>query len=218
LLKASDKNKDQSYFLFTLKQDQLASTLFPLGGMTKPEVRALAAKFGLRVAEKKESQEICFVPDNDYAQFIEKSCATVRRPGAIVGSEGKILGQHDGTHRYTIGQRKGLGLSHLGPLFVIGINADKNEVIVGGEPELYQDRFLAKEINWIVPNPILPINAACKIRYRHEPVACRILPLMDGRVEVRLDKPERAITPGQAVVFYLGEEVLGGGWIENKEP
>jgi len=182
--------------------------------LTKPEVRSLAEKFGLRVAAKKESQEICFVLDNDYAGFIERFCPGIGKPGAIIDTRGTIVGRHLGTHRYTIGQRKRLGLSHPTPLFVVGIDADTNEVIVGSEEELLQDRFVARDLNWIAPEPLEPIKAACKIRYRHAPIACRIVPRSDGCAEVHLAKPERAITPGQAVVFYQGDEVLGGGWIE----
>lgn len=214
LYKATDSNKDQSYFLFTLTQDRLASTLFPLGGMSKPDVRALASKFRLPVAEKKESQEICFIPDNDYAGFIERVGTCIPDSGNIVTKDGKILGRHKGAYRYTIGQRKGLGLSHSTPLFVLATDAKKNEVIVGDEAELYSSSLLARDVNWIVSDPKAPVEATCKIRYRQTPVACRIVPTGDRKAEVFFAQPERAITPGQAVVFYQGDEVLGGGWIE----
>ena len=215
LLKGVDEGKDQSYFLFTLKQEQLAATLFPLGGMTKQEVRRLAAGFGLRVAEKGESQEICFVPDDDYIRFLEEACGKDRLSGDIVDSRGNLLGRHHGTYRYTVGQRKGLGVAHPHPLYVLGVDAARKEVIVGGRDELSADRLIAAEVNWIAPPPDSVIEAACKIRYRQKQVACRILPLMEDRAEVRFLKGEKAITPGQAVVFYDGDEVLGGGWIEG---
>jgi tRNA-specific 2-thiouridylase len=216
LLKGVDEGKDQSYFLFTLKQEQLAATLLPLGGMTKQEVRRLAAGFGLRVAEKGESQEICFVPDDDYIRFLEEACGKDRLSGDIVDSRGNLLGRHNGTYRYTVGQRKGLGIAHPHRLYVLGVDAGRKEVIVGGRDELSGDGLIAAEVNWIVPPPDSVIEAACKIRYRQKQVACRILPLAGDRAEVRFLKGEKAITPGQAVVFYDGDEVLGGGWIEGK--
>jgi tRNA-specific 2-thiouridylase len=216
LLKGVDEGKDQSYFLFTLSQEQLSATLFPLGGMTKQEVRRLAAGYGLRVAEKGESQEICFVPDNDYVRFLEEVRGEVPLSGDIVDSRGNLLGRHNGTYRYTVGQRKGLGIAHPHPLYVLGVDIARNEVIVGGRDELLGDGLVAAEVNWIAPPPDSVIEATCKIRYRHRPVACRIEPLPGNRAEVRFLKRENAITPGQAVVFYREDEVLGGGWIEVK--
>lgn len=216
LLKGVDEGKDQSYFLFTLTQEQLGSTLFPLGGMTKQEVRRLAFGYDLRVAEKGESQEICFVPDNDYVRFLEEARGEAPQPGDIVNSRGKLLGRHNGTWRYTVGQRKGLGVAHPHPLYVLGVDVDRNEVIVGGRDELLSDGLVAAGVNWIAPAPESAIEASCKIRYRHRPIACRIEPLPGNRAEVRFHKPEKAITPGQAVVFYREDEVLGGGWIEGK--
>jgi tRNA-uridine 2-sulfurtransferase len=216
LLKGVDDQKDQSYFLFTLSQEQLSKTLFPLGGMTKQDVRRLGAGYGLRVAEKGESQEICFVPDNNYVRFLETARGQLPLSGDIVDSRGKLLGRHNGTYRYTVGQRKGLGVAHPHPLYVLEIDIARNEVIVGEKYELFSDGLVATEVNWISPPPRSPIEATCKIRYRHRPVACRIQPLPENRVEVRFLKPEKAITPGQAVVFYNGDEVLGGGWIENE--
>jgi len=215
LLKGVDEGKNQSYFLFMLSQEQLAATLFPLGGMTKKEVRRLAAGFGLRVAEKGESQEICFIPDDDYIRFLEEACGKDRLSGDIVDRRGNILGRHSGTYRYTVGQRKGLGVAHSHPLYVVGVNAGRKEVIVGGRDELSCNGLIAAEVNWIAPAPDTDIEAACKIRYRHKPIACTIHPLPGDRAEVRFRQSEKAITPGQAVVFYNGEEVLGGGWIES---
>ena len=216
LLKGVDDGKDQSYFLFTLSQDQLSATLFPLGGMTKQEVRRLAAGYGLRVAEKGESQDICFVPDNNYVRFLEETGGQVPLSGNIVDSRGNLLGRHNGIYRYTVGQRKGLGVAHTHPLYVLGVDIARNEVIVGKRAELLSDGLVAAEVNWIAPLPGSTIEATCKIRYRHKPVACQIRPLPEDRAEVLFLKSEKAITPGQAVVFYNGDEVLGGGWIEKK--
>lgn len=215
LLKGLDGAKDQSYFLFTLTQEQLAMTLFPLGHLTKPEVRALAVKYGLRVAEKGESQEICFVPDNDYVRFIEEERGKELLSGNIVDREGTILGTHRGTYRYTIGQRKGLGIAHSEPLHVLELNADRKEVVVGPKRELSCTGLLASQVNWIMAAPDAPLTASCRIRYRHQPVPCTITPLADSRVLVHFAKAEQSVTPGQAVVFYSDETVLGGGWIEK---
>jgi tRNA-specific 2-thiouridylase len=210
-----DESKDQSYFLFTLTQEQLRKTLFPLGGMTKQEVRALASHYGLRVAEKGESQEICFVPDDDYVRFLEEARGKESMSGNIVDCRGNVLARHEGTYRYTVGQRKGLGVAHPHPLYVLGVDAGRKEVIVGGMEELAADGLVATNVNWIAPPPDSPFEATCKIRYRQKQIACRIIPLPGNRVEVHFLKSEKAITPGQAVVFYDGEEVLGGGWIES---
>jgi tRNA-uridine 2-sulfurtransferase len=214
LLKGVDQGKDQSYFLFTLTQEQLAHLLLPLGGMSKGEVRRLATRFGLRVAEKKESQEICFIPDDDYVRFIEEARGKGRLSGSIVDRSGAILGEHEGIYRYTVGQRKGLGIAHPHPLYVLKVDADKKEVVVGAKDELLHDCLLARNVNWIVPPPAAPIEATCKIRYRHHPVLCRVLPLADNRAEVIFHSSEKSVTPGQAVVFYDDDTVLGGGWIE----
>jgi tRNA-specific 2-thiouridylase len=216
LLTGIDRGKDQSYFLFTLTQEQLGRTLFPLGVMTKQEVRRLASRFALRVAEKGESQEICFIPDNDYVRFLEEERAPGLLSGNIVDSSGKVLGSHDGTYRYTVGQRKGLGIAHPHPLYVLRVDAERKEVIVGGRDELSAGGLFAADVNWIVPAASSPIEATCKIRYRHQPVPCEIRPLPGNRAEVLFPQPEKSVTPGQAVVFYDGDVVLGGGWIEGK--
>jgi tRNA-uridine 2-sulfurtransferase len=215
LLRGVDEGKDQSYFLFTLTQEQLRATLFPLGGMTKQEVRALASGYGLRVAEKGESQEICFIPDDNYVRFLEESAGKGRMSGNIVDSRGNLLGRHEGTYRYTVGQRKGLGVAHPHPLYVLGVDALRREVIVGGKEELAAEGLVAANLNWIVPPPESPFDATCKVRYRQKQIPCRITPLTGERADVRFLKGEKAITPGQAVVFYDGEEVLGGGWIKG---
>ncbi|WP_243373260.1 tRNA 2-thiouridine(34) synthase MnmA [Geotalea sp. SG265] len=215
LLKGTDPAKDQSYFLFTLTKQQLAMTLFPLGEMTKTEVRALAARYNLRVAEKGESQEICFVPDNDYVRFIEEERGRELLSGNIVDRSGKVLGRHRGTYRYTIGQRRGLGIAHPEPLHVLELNAETKEVVVGPKEALFSEGLLADNINWIGAAPEAAIEAECKIRYRHQPVVCRITPLPGNRAQVLFAEKEKSVTPGQAVVFYDGDRVLGGGWIEK---
>jgi tRNA-specific 2-thiouridylase len=215
LLKGVDEGKDQSYFLFDLTQKQLSASLFPLGGMTKREVRGLAARYHLPVAEKGESQELCFVPDDDYVRLLEEARGNGTLSGNIVDHRGNVLGRHEGTYRYTVGQRKGLGIAHPHPLYVLGVDAARKEVIVGVREELARSGLIASGVNWISPMPNFSIKAACKIRYRHKEVECTIIPLEEGRAEVRFVRKENGVTPGQAVVFYNGEEVLGGGWIES---
>lgn len=221
LLKAIDKDKDQSYFLFTMTQAQLARTLFPLGEMTKAEVRAKAKALGLRTSDKAESQEICFVEEPSYADFLlSAGRAGLSRPGEIVSSDGVILGVHDGLFRYTIGQRKGLGLSS-GPYYVLGIDIAANRLVVGREAELYSAGLVAANVNWIDADALRDAadngleGVSVKIRYRHEGVDASIKVLPDGLVHVCFKTIQKAVTPGQAVVFYRGEVVLGGGWIEK---
>ncbi len=213
LLAGLDQNKDQSYFLFTLNQEQLSRTLFPVGGMTKPEVRALAERFGLRTAAKGESQEVCFIPDDDYVRFLEEERGGGLLSGAIVDLAGNELGRHHGIYRYTVGQRRGLGIAHPHPLHVLGVNVASRQVIVGAKGELPRGGLLATGVNWIVPPGSETMETSCRIRYRHRPVPCRVTILPDGGAEVRFVSPEPGVTPGQAVVFYDGENVLGGGWI-----
>jgi tRNA-specific 2-thiouridylase len=215
LLKGDDPRKDQSYFLFALTQEQLSRSLFPLGGLTKPEVRAIASRIGLRVAEKGESQEICFIPDDDYVRFLEAEKGSGLLSGDIVDSQGSVLGSHCGTYRYTVGQRRGLGIAWREPLYVLGVDAERRQVVVGSKEELYRDGLTAVRMNWFMPTPATEFDASCKIRYRHQPVACRVLPLPGNRVEVRFLEREKSVTPGQAVVFYDNDRVVGGGWIEE---
>ncbi len=216
LCKGRDKGKDQSYFLFTLTQEQMSRILFPLGNLEKQEVRRLAAQYELPVADKSESQDICFVPDNDYVRFLEKERSGASLAGKIVDATGKVLGSHAGFYRYTVGQRKGLGIAWPHPLYVLGVDEGSREVIVGHRNELYSDGLAASGVNWSSSPPEGPIDVVCKIRYRHNPVACRAYPLPDNRVEVRFSEKEKSVTPGQAVVFYDGDRVIGGGWIENR--
>ncbi len=214
LRKGRDQGKDQSYFLFTLTPEQMTRVMFPLGGMTKEEVREHAARFDLRVAEKAESQDICFVPDGDYVRFLEEERGAGKLDGEIVHVSGKVLGRHRGTYRYTIGQRRGLGIAWSEPLFVTGIDVEKRQVVVGEKSCLHRDRLTVRECNWHVDPPGQPLRAACRIRYRHREVPAQIRALPDNRAEVVFSQPQQGITPGQAAVFYDGDRVLGGGWIE----
>jgi tRNA-uridine 2-sulfurtransferase len=216
LLKGKDPAKDQSYFLFGLTQEQLGAALFPVGHLEKAEVRRLARERGLPVAEKAESQEICFVPDGDYAGFVERSAPAADRSGPVVNAAGREVGRHRGVHRFTVGQRKGLGLTSARPLYVLAVRPESRTVVVGDEEDLRAERFVAREVSWLsVPAPAAEIHASVRIRYRHAEAAASIRPLGGGRVEVRFDAPQRAVTPGQAAVFYDGEVCLGGGWIER---
>jgi len=213
LRKGLDSNKDQSYFLYTLTQAQMASVRFPLGAMSKEEVRAHAARFNLRVAEKAESQDICFVPDGDYVRFLEEQRGAGSMNGDIVHISGQVLGQHRGTYRYTIGQRKGLGLSWPQPLYVVGIDATNKQVLVGEKEHLLRGELRVNQLNWMIDIPVEPFDCACRIRYRHTEVPCRVIPVADGSVRVEFFKPQAGVTPGQAAVFYAGDRVLAGGTI-----
>jgi len=220
LRKAADPAKDQTYFLFGLTQPQLARTLFPLGEMSKQEVRELARKMGLAVAEKGESQEICFVPNGDYAAFMDaylsaKNPACRETRGEIVSAGGHTLGEHTGVHHFTVGQRRGLGIAAGEPLYVIATDAASRRVIVGPGQQLFRTTLVARDVNWISwPGLPAPARARVKIRNKHEAAAATLYPAEPGCVEVRFDEPQRAITPGQGAVFYEGDLVLGGGWIE----
>lgn len=217
----TDAGKDQTYFLFGLTQAQLARTLFPLGGLMKPHVRELAKELELPVAEKNDSQEICFVSNGDYAGFIEayfreKNMEPAHSEGEIVDSQGKVLGHHSGTHRFTVGQRRGLRVAAGEPLYVIATDPVAQKVTVGGNRELMRDSLSARDVNWIsIACPEEPVRAQVKIRNRHVPAAAMLLPVSDeSKVHVLFDEPQRAVTPGQAAVFYQDDLVLGGGWIE----
>ncbi|WP_223924026.1 tRNA 2-thiouridine(34) synthase MnmA [Geobacter sp. AOG2] len=206
--------KDQSYFLCMLSQEQLARVIFPLGEMeNKEEVRRLARGFHLPVAEKGDSQEVCFIPNDDYVLFLEGGGVLKGIPGDIIHVDGRVIGHHRGTHRYTIGQRKGLGIAWSKPLYVTAIDSEHNLVVVGEEQYLAVDGLLAAEIGWIVPPDAEEFEATCKIRYRHQPVQCHVKLLPEGGCAVRFDEPQKAVTPGQSVVFYRDDEVLGGGKI-----
>jgi tRNA-uridine 2-sulfurtransferase len=223
LFAALDRTKDQSYFLFGLTQEQLARSLFPLGELTKAEVRRIAREKGLPVADKPESQEICFVPSGSYREFIqaylaEQGIALERQAGEVVTTSGKVLGEHQGLHNYTVGQRKGLGVALGTPLYVVELDHARNRLIVGPDHELLRKRFVARDVNWIQPVAAGEImEAAVKIRNKHVPALARIEARVNGRgrleASVEFLESQRAITPGQAAVFYDGSEVLGGGWI-----
>ncbi|MDT7541112.1 MAG: tRNA-uridine 2-sulfurtransferase [Acidobacteriota bacterium] len=224
LLRGLDARKDQSYFLWELTQTQLSRVIFPLGELTKTDTREIARRCGLAVAEKSESQEICFVPDGDYAGFIDRYLEaegrTQETPGAgrIVDTNGRELGEHAGVHRYTVGQRRGIGVSAERPLYVVQIDARRNRVVVGGEEELSRSEFEAAGLNWIAfDEPHGPVRAEVRVRYRHLPAPATIQMIGERRARVVFDEPQRAITPGQATVFYRGDEVLGGGWIARDD-
>jgi len=213
LLKGRDREKDQSYMLYVLKQEELASTFFPLGDRTKEQVREIAQKYGFKVAGKAESQEICFIPDNDYRSFMERRCPEALRPGDIVSTDGQKLGRHRGIAFYTIGQRKGLGLTTSEPYYVVRIDAAKNRVVVGPVNEVFSSALLAEKLNFIGAVPIEPQPVEVKIRYRAPAVQAVLRPPQNDRVRVDFKKAQKAVTPGQSAVFYRGEEVLGGGTI-----
>lgn len=208
-----DPAKDQSYFLFTLTQQQLSQIVFPVGMLEKSAVRQLAADFALPVAQKHESQEICFIPDNDYVKFLEAHGVS-RKDGEIVTSDGTVVGRHAGTHHYTIGQRKGMGIAWKHPLHVVALDTERNRVVVGAREELFHQNLTAGTATWGIPPTTTEFRATCKIRYRQVATPCCVTLLADNRFEVRFDQPQTAITPGQAAVLYDGERVLGGGWIE----
>jgi tRNA-specific 2-thiouridylase len=216
-----DKSKDQTYFLFGLTQEQLSRTLFPLGGMTKPEVRELARRYGLVIAEKPDSQEICFVPGGDYKAFLnaylaEQGAPLLETAGEMVTSDGRVIGEHGGVHNFTVGQRKGLGVATGSPLYVIQIKNDTRQVIVGSDEELYSRSLCAGGVNLIsVAELREPMRVAVKIRHKHQPAPAVIESAGRDRIRVTFDEPQRAITPGQAAVFYDGDIAVGGGWIES---
>lgn len=212
--KADDLHKDQSYFLFGLHQEQLAHCLFPLGLFNKGQIRTKAKEYKLPVASKSESQDICFIPDGEYVRFLEKEQGKGRLSGEIIHVSGRVLGSHQGVYRYTIGQRKGLGIGWHEPLYVIGINVRDKKVIVGEKSYLNKQELIAAECNWNIERPEHPVKAACRIRYRHQEVPALLEPLADNRVRVVFDDPQTGITPGQAAVFYQDDLVIGGGWIE----
>ncbi len=214
LKRGRDARKDQSYFLFSLRQDQLARILFPLGEKTKSDTRDVARQCQLKTADKEESMEICFVPDKDYGKFLRDSNLAQAHRGEIVDLRGTVLGHHDGIEFYTIGQRKGLGITTPKPVYVIELDAEKNQVIVGDDAALDRDEFIADRCNWHPFEALAgPIEVTAKIRYNHPGAAATVTPLEGGQVQVKLHQAQRAITPGQAAVFYQDDLVVGGGWI-----
>jgi tRNA-uridine 2-sulfurtransferase len=214
LKRGRDLHKDQSYFLFSLRQHQLARALFPLGEKTKSDTREVARHCQLKTAEKEESMEICFVPDNDYGKFLQQANLAGKHQGEIVDLNGQILGRHEGIEFYTIGQRKGLRISSPKPLYVLELDPQTNRVVVGDDSALDRDEFMVDRCNWIpFDDPPAMLEAVAKIRYNHPGTPATVTPLPGGRAKVKLQVPQRAITPGQAAVFYQDDLVLGGGWI-----
>ncbi len=215
LLKAVDQTKDQSYFLYTLGQKELQHLLLPLGDLRKVEVRELAAKLSLPVSTKRDSQDICFIPDNDYRSFLASRIPV--KSGEIVDTKGKVLGKHNGLARYTVGQRQGLGLASNTRLYVTKLDATSNRLVVGTKDQLLSDALVASKLSWVSgKTPNKPINVTAKIRYR-SPEATARLHLSNGVMEVQFHQPQWAITPGQSVVFYQGDIVLGGGIIQDAD-
>ena len=225
LLRARDDSKDQSYFLWGLTQEQLSRSEFPLGELTKEEVRAVARRAQLPVAEKPESMELCFVPTGNYVQFIhaysrERAIPLNNSEGEIVNETGELIGRHNGVHNFTIGQRKGLGFAAGKPLYVLSIDPEKNRVVVGEDEALRKQTFEVENANWIsIAAPMSSFRAYVKIRHKHDPASATVEPLSDLRAQIMFDSPQRAITPGQAAVFYAageerGDRVLGGAWIK----
>jgi tRNA-uridine 2-sulfurtransferase len=216
LLRAVDPGKDQSYVLFGLRRTLLPHLLFPLGSYHKDEVRALARSAGLGgVANKPDSVEICFVPDNDHAAFIRRHRPELATAGNIVDTAGRVLAEHDGIEKFTIGQRKGLGFGSASRRYVLKIVPETHDVVIGDRAELLARSLRAERVNWLIDAPAEPLACQAKIRYRHEPAAALVVALENGGARVDFAEPQSAITPGQAVVFYDGERVLGGGWIDE---
>jgi len=223
LLRARDRQKDQSYFLFELNQSQLARAIFPLGDLEKERVRQIARAHGLPVADKRESQEICFIPDGDYAAFMERHSGEIAGPdheqspfppGRILDAAGRTLGTHPGIHHFTVGQRRGLGIAHSSPLYVLEIRPEENCVVVGERSQLGKRRCRVRRLNWVsVEGLSAPLRVHAKIRSRHLAAPATITPVDDGSVEVVFDSPQAAISPGQACVFYREDQIVGGGWI-----
>jgi len=218
LKRGVDASKDQSYFLFSLTQAQLARAVFPVGDRPKTAVRAYARLRNLPVADKPDSQEICFIPDHDYRGFVEKQRPDTPRAGQFVDECGAVVGAHEGVHRFTIGQRRGLGLSSSPagtPLYVLALRPAEQQVVVGPKSSLERTTLQASGVNWQIDTPTVPIRAAVQIRHRHQAAPATVRATAPGQATVTFDTPQIAITPGQAAVFYDGEIVLGGGWIES---
>lgn len=217
LLRGVDPGKDQSYFLFTLTQEQLSHALFPVGHLTKAEVRGHAERLGLSVADKPDSHEICFVPDGNTAKFVARHTDHLPPAGEIVDAEGHVLGEHQGVHHFTVGQRKGLGLSVGSPLYVLKLQPVDQRVVVGPRDALSARELTAERVNWVAgAPPAAPARVTARIRHRHQDAPATVTPDAGGRAHLIFDEPQVAITPGQAVVFYDGEDVVGGGWIASR--
>ncbi len=216
LLKGLDKKKDQSYFLALLSQKQLSSICFPLGEITKSEVKNLAKQLGITPYKEKESQDICFIKDNSYSKFLEQQDGFIPEPGMIKDIDGNILGKHKGLHHFTIGQRRGINKPSTEPYYVTGIDQAKNRLIVGRKKDLFSSKCNVVGINWINRAPNKPVKVKTRVRYRHTAASSTVFPVDNKNVKIHFDKPQSAITPGQCAVFYQNDEVLGGGWITLK--
>ena len=215
LTKGVDPEKDQSYFLALLNQEQLSRASFPLGAYTKKEVREMAASFSLTSFRAGESQELCFVGEPNYKEFLSKHVGLPSKPGAIVNTTGDVIGHHNGLHAFTVGQRKGINIPGPAPYYVLRLDQDQNRLVIGSKSELAATDCLVTQINWIgIEPPDKPISVNTRIRYRHQEAGSTLTPLDDRSATVRFSESQYAITPGQAAVFYQGERVLGGGWIE----
>ncbi len=214
LCRGIDAQKDQSYVLFGVNRDMLARTLFPIGGMTKGEVRGHARRFGLAVSDKPDSVDICFVPDRDYARVVRERRPQAFAEGVVVDADGNKVGRHGGVANFTIGQRRGLGIAMGLPIYVTGLDADTNTVTVGSKDDLASTKLSASGVRWLIDPPTGPVRAGVKIRYAHRAAPATVEPVGIDRVRVEFDSPQQAITPGQAAVFYDDDVVLGGGWID----
>jgi len=214
LCRGCDPSKDQSYVLFGIQRRSLSRLKFPVGEHHKDEIRRIAARLELRVAEKRDSQEICFVPEGDHARFVKEHRGEVDTSGEIITTDGTVVGRHDGVERFTIGQRKGLGIAFGQPRYVVRIEPDARRVVIGTHDELAQSELTAAEANWLIDEPTAPIRCQVKIRYRSQGVDATVTPLSAGRFHVHFDEPRHGIAPGQAAVCYHGDRLLGGGWIE----
>lgn len=216
LKKGVDQRKEQSYWLYSLNQEQLRHSMLPIGNLTKERVREIAGELQLPVSARPESQEICFIPDNDYPKFLKERIPEAAKPGPILDKEGTILGEHKGILFYTIGQRRGLGISAREPRYVIAVSLEKNAIMVGSRQELYGSELVAFRLNWIaIDKPRQPLTVSAKIRYLHQEAEAVVTPVDEDRVRVKFHQPQLAITPGQAIVFYHGDTVVGGGVIER---
>lgn len=221
LYQAMDQKKDQSYVLSMIDRNVLKHLLLPMSELTKDRTRQIASGLGLHVSDKSDSQEICFIPDNDYAKLLTELCPDIRQPGQVVDKQGKVLGQHEGIYRFTIGQRRGLGIALGEPAHVIGLDAHSHTVILGSKDDLMSSRLLAKDFNWLIDTPAEPFSAMVKIRYNHRGCPATVNP-KGNQIEVHFAQPVSAITPGQTAVVYVqtsqGLRLVGGGWIENALP
>lgn len=216
LVRGRDRTKDQSYVLFGIRRELLDRVLFPVGDFEKTEIRELSRRAGIRTAEKKDSQEICFIPDNDYAGFLRRYRGEFDTAGEFVDPAGRVLGRHDGYHRFTIGQRKGLGIAFGEPRFVVAIEPETRRVVLGQKSDLERTTLTADRVNWLVEDVPSRFRCVAQIRYHHEAAACEVVAIDDGLVHVEFYEPQYGVAPGQALVMYDGERVLGGGWIRQE--